>query len=123
LKPYSIRNVDLSGERVPLLVHDDPLGLPVARTTEYSLTKLRARGLKLSSMRQRVDALGRALFFLDSHQIDPIRRAAEHSFLSLDELVALADHCRERQKPSADRLKWPFDSHGKRCFIGPYSQP
>lgn len=104
MNPYSIREVRLEGgERLPLLVHDDPLGLPVARTTEYCLTKLRARSLRRSSIRQRIDALGIALHFLDSRQIDPVKRAAEQSFLNLDELVTLADYCRARQKPAASR--------------------
>ncbi|WP_454871438.1 hypothetical protein [Paraburkholderia xenovorans] len=104
MKPYSIRDVRLEGgERMPLLVHDDPLGLPVVRTTEYCLTKLRARGLRRLSIRQRVGALGIALHFLDSHWIDPVKRAAEQSFLTLDELVALADHCRARERPAAGR--------------------
>lgn len=104
MNPYSIRDVRLqSGERLPLLVHDDPLGLPVVRISEYCLTKLRARGLRPSSMRQRVYALGIALYFLDSRQIDPIKRAVEQSFLTLSELVALADHCRARRKRVAGR--------------------
>ncbi|MGU7771536.1 tyrosine-type recombinase/integrase [Burkholderia sp. MR1-5-21] len=98
---YSIRDVHLEGgERLPLLVHDDPLGLPVVHTTEYCLTKLRTRSLRRSSIRQRVDALKITLHFLDSRQIDLVERAAEQNFLTLNELVALADHCRARRKPA-----------------------
>lgn len=104
MNPYSIREVRLEGgERLAVLVHDDPLGLPVVRTTEYCLTKLRARSLRRSSIRQRIDALGIGLHFLDSRQIDPVKRAAEQSFLNLDELVTLADYCRARRKPVAGR--------------------
>ena len=104
LKPYSIRDVQLEdGERLPLLTHDDPLGLPVRGTTEYSLTKLRARGLRPTSMRQRVDALGRALQFFDSHNIDLIARTASQDFLSQVELVALADRCREPARSNHSR--------------------
>ncbi|RKE25871.1 phage integrase family protein [Paraburkholderia sp. BL23I1N1] len=103
--PYSIREIRLeSGERFPLLVYSDPLGLPVPGATEFGLVKLRARGLKRSSIRQRTDALGWILYFLDSKKIDLVKKAADGFFLSLNELVALADHCRARRKPAKGLL-------------------
>ncbi|MGC3027391.1 hypothetical protein ACPUER_19965 [Burkholderia sp. DN3021] len=60
---YSIREVRLeSGGRFPLLVHDDPLGLPAQETLEYWLAKLRARGLRRASIRHRTRALERLTF-------------------------------------------------------------
>jgi hypothetical protein len=105
LYPYSIREIRFeSGERFPLLVYSDPLGLPVPGATEFGLVKLRARGLRRSSIRQRTDALGWILYFLDSKKIDLVKKAADGFFLSLNELVALADHCRARRKSAKGRL-------------------
>lgn len=56
---YAIREVRLeSGERLPLLVHGDPLGLPVPEIVEYSIAKLRAHGLRRRSIHHRAEALG-----------------------------------------------------------------
>jgi hypothetical protein len=83
LYPYSIREIRFeSGERFPLLVYSDPLGLPVPGATEFGLVKLRARGLRRSSIRQRTDALGWILYFLDSKKIDLVKKAADGFFLS-----------------------------------------
>ncbi len=92
---YAIREVRLeSGERVPLLVYEDPVGLPVPDILEYTLAKLRARGLRRASIRHRVEALGLTRQFLSDHGIDLVLRASDQIFLSLNELVALADRCR-----------------------------
>jgi len=62
---YAVREVRLeNGERFPLLVHGDPLGLPVAEIVEYSITKLRARGPRRASIRHRTEALGLTLQFV-----------------------------------------------------------
>jgi integrase len=82
-----------------VLVHNSPLGLPVFHALRFNLTKLRPRGLKRSTIRQRLDALKISLNFFDSQKIDLVARAADYSFLSLEELVTLADLCRARRKP------------------------
>ena len=105
MNPYSIREVRLEGgERLPLLVQDDSLGLPVQGATEYCLTKLRACGLRRSSIRQRVHALEIILSFLSANKIDLVARTVDQTFLTLNELVALADRCRERRRPAPGRL-------------------
>jgi hypothetical protein len=72
---FSIREVRLdSGERLPLLVEGGPLGLPVQGALQYTLTKLRARGLRRKSIRERLDALGLALSFLSGRGIDVVTR-------------------------------------------------
>ncbi|WP_175822527.1 site-specific integrase [Burkholderia sp. BCC0419] len=92
---YAVREVRLeNGERFPLLVSGDPVGLPVPEILEYTLAKLRARGLRRASIRHRTEALGLALQFLSDHRIDLVLRASDQIFLSLNELVALADRCR-----------------------------
>jgi integrase len=104
LNSYSIREVRLeSGERLPVLVHNDPLGLPVLEALRFNLTRLRSRGLRRASVRQSLAALRITLHFLDSKKIDLVARAADYSFLSLDELVTLADLCRARRKPKPGR--------------------
>ncbi|WP_197523782.1 site-specific integrase [Burkholderia lata] len=102
---YAIREVRLeSGERVPVLVHGGPSGLPVPGILEYSLTKLRARGLRRASIRHRVEALGLTLPFLSDRRIDLVSRANDQIFLSLNELVALADLCRTPKRKRATKL-------------------
>ncbi len=102
---YAIREVRLeSGERLPLLVHGDPLGLPVPEIVEYSIAKLRARGLRLRSIHHRAEALGLTLQFLGDRSIDLISRANGQIFLSLNELVALADWCRRPKGARATKL-------------------
>lgn len=102
---YAIREVRLeNGERFPLLVHGDPLGLPVAEIVEYSITKLRARGLRRASIRHRTEALGLTLQFVGDRHIDLISRAYGQTFLSLSELVALADRCRTPKGTRATNL-------------------
>ncbi|WP_455154032.1 tyrosine-type recombinase/integrase [Cupriavidus campinensis] len=92
---FSIREVRIeTGERLPILVQGGPLGLPVQGVLQYTLTRLRARGLRRSSVRQRLDALALALDFLSSRGIDVVARTATQDYLSLEELVALADECR-----------------------------
>lgn len=102
---FSVREVRLeSGERLPLLVEGGPLGLPVQGVLQYTLTRLRARGLRRNSVRKRLDALGLALHFLAAHRIDVVARTAAQTFLSIEELVALADECRTPKQPQADRV-------------------
>lgn len=104
MNSFSIREVRLeSGERLPLLVDGGPLGLPVQDVLQYTLTKLRARGLRRNSVRKRLDALGLVLHFLSSRSIDVVARTASQTFLSIEELVALADECRAPKQPQADR--------------------
>lgn len=56
---FSIRIAVLeSGERLPLLVNGSPLGIPYAAATRYVVAALRPRGLKPSTLRTRVGALG-----------------------------------------------------------------
>ena len=44
---YAIREVHFeNGERLPLLVHGDPLGLPVPETVEFAIAKLRDVGFE-----------------------------------------------------------------------------
>lgn len=100
----SIREVRLdSGERLPLLVEGGPLGLPVQGALQYTLTKLRARGLRRKSIRERLDALGLALSFLSGRGIDVVARTASQAFLSLEELVTLADLCRAPKKATSPK--------------------
>lgn len=55
---FFIREVRMqSGEHIPLLVSGSPLGLPVPLATRYVLTQFRPKGLKVSSIRQRLSAL------------------------------------------------------------------
>lgn len=92
---YAVREVRLeNGERFPLLVCGDPVGLPVPEILEYTLAKLRARGLRRASIRHRTEALGLTLQFLSDHRIDLVLRANDQVYLSLNELVVLADRCR-----------------------------
>ncbi|MGU3777946.1 hypothetical protein [Burkholderia metallica] len=61
---YAVREVRLeNGERFPLLVYGDPVGLPVPDILEYTLAKLRARGLRRASIRHRIEALGLRVLF------------------------------------------------------------
>lgn len=60
---YAIREAHLeNGERIPLLVHGDPLGLPVPEIVEFAIAKLRACGLRRRSIYHRAEAFGRLLF-------------------------------------------------------------
>ncbi len=100
---FSVREVRLEGgERLPILVEEDALGLPVQGALQYALTRLRARGLRRNSIKQRLDALGVALSFFSSRDIDIVARTVSQTFLLLEELVALADTCRT---PKQTRLQ------------------
>jgi len=101
---FSIREVYLEGgERLPILVEGGSQGLPVQGAVEFTLTMLRASGLRRNSIRKRLDALGLTLQFLSSRGIDIVARTASQTFLSIEELVALADACRAPKRHSADR--------------------
>jgi len=95
---FSIRTVVLdSGERFSLLVESSPLGVPHATVTRYVLAALRPRGLKASTLRTRVGALGRGLEFCQARGIDLDARIAKVDFLVYEELTGLADLCRRRR--------------------------
>ena len=54
---FSIREVYLEGgERLPILVEGGSQGLPVQGAVEFTLTMLRASGLRRNSIRKRLDA-------------------------------------------------------------------
>lgn len=78
--------------------------MPVPEIVEYSIAKLRARGLRLRSIHHRAEALGLTLQFLGDRSIDLISRANGQIFLSLNELVALADWCRRPKGARATKL-------------------
>lgn len=102
---FSIREVSPgSGERLPILVEGGPLGLPVQGVVEFTLTILRTSGRRRNSIRKRLDALGLTLQFLSSRWIDIVARTASQTFLSIEELVALADACRALQHHLPDKL-------------------
>ena len=63
---FSIRTVVLdSGERFRLLVERSPPGVPHALVTRFVLAALRPCGLKASTLRTRVGALGLGLEFCE----------------------------------------------------------
>ncbi|MBP4046617.1 tyrosine-type recombinase/integrase [Chromobacterium violaceum] len=105
---FFIREVRMqSGEHIPLLVSGSPLGLPVPLATRYVLTQFRPKGLKVSSIRQRLSALALAYTFFAKHGIQLDERAAKRQFLSQEELVALSDYCRRTQKNGTQRVVGP----------------
>lgn len=102
---FSIREVQLEGgERLPILVEGGALGLPVQGVLQYTLTRLRARGLRRNSIRQRLDALGVVLCFLSARHIDIVARTASQTFLLLEELVSLADTCRTPKQARSSKV-------------------
>ena len=103
----TVRSFQLdSGEWMALLTHG-PLGLPVVPVAHYALVRLRARGLTLRSIRQELRAVALGLKFFSELRIDLVLRAAQRSYLSTDELVALADHCRTSVPQLGSRLVSP----------------
>lgn len=102
---FSIREVQLEGgERLPILVEGGVLGLPVQGVLQYTLTRLRARGLRRNSIRQRLDALEVVLCFLSARHIDIVARTASQTFLLLEELVSLADTCRTPKQARSSKV-------------------
>ncbi|OHX14633.1 hypothetical protein BI347_14790 [Chromobacterium sphagni] len=71
-----------SGEHIPLLVSGGPLGLPASLATRYVLTQFRPKGLKVSSIRQRLSTLALAYTFFTEHGIQLDERAAKRQFLN-----------------------------------------
>lgn len=82
------------GEEIPLLI--DEAGMPHLLANAFVLTKSRNTGNAPSSQEQTLRGIGRGISFLDDRQIDLTARCASGDFLSLEELVDLADACRAR---------------------------
>ena len=83
-----------NGEEIPLLI--DEAGMPHLLANAFVLTKSRNTGRAPGSQEQTLRGIGRGLRFLDDRQIDLTTRCASGDFLSLEELVDLADACRAR---------------------------
>ncbi|MCW3479402.1 hypothetical protein OL229_07455 [Neisseriaceae bacterium JH1-16] len=105
---FSIREMRLeSGEHLPLLVTGDPHGLPIPLAARFVLAQCRPKGLKASSIRQRLLALALTYTFLAEHHIQLDERVAKRRFLSQDELVALSDRCRLALQDRPQRVVTP----------------
>jgi len=98
-----------SGEHMALLAHG-ALGLPVIPATHYVLSRYRAGGLALASMRLGLRAVALGLDLFADLGIDLIERAAQRRFLSRDELIVLADRCRTSEPELGSRLVTPHYS-------------
>jgi len=83
-----------SGEEIPLLI--DEAGVPHLLANAHVLSKSRDVGKAPGSQEQRLRGIARGIQFFNDSQIGLTARCASGDFLSLEELVGLADACRER---------------------------
>jgi integrase len=106
MSPLRVRTFLMdSGERMAILAYGR-FGPPVVPVALYALW-LRAQGYALASMRNALRAVALGLGVFADLRIDLVKRAAQRRFLSSDELIALADRCRESEPELGSRMVDP----------------
>lgn len=92
-----------TGEHVALLAYGR-LGPPLVESLHFNIVCYRNRGCTVATQRQVMLGLREALAFFSERNIDVIKRAAAHDFLSTDELTALLARCRKSRDEKRSRL-------------------